>query len=194
MYITCTAFLASLYILVFHACHLWPHSTCPLLDIPLVFHNHNLHLAPRSCCRSTNHYCELVIRYSFFVKLQLHYKHIRNPFYALRNWKNEAVKNVWGKGNGNVSSSFSLALIFLAPFPTQERPNIPVPKGLFPKKVGAPWGRVWGPKRMVFWRGLALSMSVFSLLYTNYEKNWNSCRWKWIKMSVNSLKTMWRKS
>ena len=62
MYITCTAFLASLYILVFHACRLWPHSTCPLLDIPLVFHNHNLHLAPRSCCRSTNHCYELVIR------------------------------------------------------------------------------------------------------------------------------------
>ena len=69
MYITCTAFLASLYILVFHACHLWPHSTCPLLDTPLVFHNHTLHLAPRSCCRSTNHYCELVIRYSFFCEI-----------------------------------------------------------------------------------------------------------------------------
>ena len=66
VYITCTAFLASLYILVFHACHLWPHSTCPLLDTPLVFHNHNLHLAPRSCCHSTNHCYELVIRYSFF--------------------------------------------------------------------------------------------------------------------------------
>ena len=65
VYITCTAFLASVYILVFQACHLWPHSTCPLLDTPLVFHNHNLHLAPRSCCHSTNHCYELVIRYSF---------------------------------------------------------------------------------------------------------------------------------
>ena len=178
MYITCTPFLASLYILVFHACHLWPHSTCPLLDTPLVFHNHNLHLAPRSCCHSTNHCYELVIQYSFFLwNFNFHYKHIRNLFYTLRKWKNEAVKNVWRKGNGNLSSSFSLALIFLAPFATQKRPNIPVPKSLFPKKCGrAPWGRVWVPKRLVLWKGLALSVPVFSLFSTNYEKNWNSCR------------------
>ena len=69
VYITCTAFLASLYILVFQACHLWPHSTCPLLDTPLVFHNHNLHPAPRSCCHSTNHCYELVIRYRILYQL-----------------------------------------------------------------------------------------------------------------------------
>ena len=61
--------LASLYILVFQACHLWPHSTCPLLDTPLVFHNHNLHPAPRSCCHSTNHCYELVIRYRILYQL-----------------------------------------------------------------------------------------------------------------------------
>ena len=69
VYIACTAFLASLYILVFQACHLWPHSTCPLLDTPLVFHNHNLHPAPRSCCHSTNHCYELVIRYRILYQL-----------------------------------------------------------------------------------------------------------------------------
>ena len=96
-YITCTAFLASVYILVVQACHLWPHSTCPLLDTPLVFHNHNLHLAPRSCCHSTNHCYELVIRYSCLWNFNFHYEHIRNQLYALRKWKNEAVKNLWGK-------------------------------------------------------------------------------------------------
>ena len=81
VYITCTAFLASLYILVFQACHLWPHSTCPLLVTPLVFHNHNLHPAPRSCCHSTNHCYELVIRYSFFCETST-FTHMRYQLFS----------------------------------------------------------------------------------------------------------------
>ena len=34
VYITCTAFRAWLYILVFHACHLWPHSTWHFVGVP----------------------------------------------------------------------------------------------------------------------------------------------------------------
>ena len=120
VYITCTAFLASLYILVFQACHLWPHSTCPLLDIPLVFHNHNLHPAPRSCCHSTNHCYELVIRYSFLWNFNFHLKHIRNLFYALRKWKNEAVKNVWGKRQWKSLFLFLIRLNFSRSVPDSE--------------------------------------------------------------------------